>query len=364
MAVRDLWTLRDGSPSKRHGRGLRWRVDVPGHPVEHFAHRGVAERREKTLWAAPKAAARGETVGDMIAVWAAGKAGLSKRGWESAAYGAQVALAEWETVRLRDVAEDDVRSWIAGMVTDQGGPASLSMRTKALQCVKGALAVAVRRGLLADNPAAEVTVPQQRVREGRALTLAEAHTLVAAMDARYRALVPGEGVTPFGAMLWLMLTAGPRIGEVCALDVGSVDVHRRRLRALGKGGRWRNLPVSLQVLAMLPLEGRAPGEPLFTTVRSPGGRLSPTPWRRRWFAPAVADAGLGDVRPHDLRHTAVTWAIHAGASIHDVQQMCGHARPSITWDIYGHLMDGHLDDVADRVGGLLAVPGTVAGQTP
>lgn len=374
MAVTDLWHKRGevgpcplcgqqaGPPSARHGRGLRWRVAVPGHRSEGFAQKGAAERRERALWAMPRPTGAGETVGDMVRVWLDGKAGLTRKGLESAQYGAQVVLARWEHVPLDAVDADDVRAWIGGLSTPQG-PASLSARTKALQCLKGSLAIAVRRGLLAAHPADGVTVPPMRVREGRALTVAEAQRLAAAMDERYRAVVPTDGVTPYGAMLWLMMTAGPRIGEVLALDVGHVDAKRRRVRLLTtKGGRPRNLPVAAEVLALLDLD-RPKSKPLFEKVRG-GGRITQQPWRARWFNPAARSVGL-DVSPHDLRHTAVSWAIDAGASIHDVQEMCGHSKPSITWDIYGHLMDGHLDDVAARMGARIrGLPGKDCGERP
>lgn len=366
MAVTDLWHKRGGGlcevcgqdagpASARHGRGLRWRVTVPGWPSESFAQKGQAERREVALWNLPKPTARGETVGDIVQVWLDGKAGLTATGLHSARYGAQVVLGRWGQVALRDMDGDEVRAWIGGLSTPQG-PASLSMRTKALQCLKGSLDVAVRRGLLAANPAQGVTVPQQTVREGRALTLDEVQRLAQAMRERWgRFRGSAAGVPPYEAMVWLMVTAGPRISEVCSVTVSGVDAERRRVRVLGKGRKWRNLPVAAEVLDLLDLD-RPGGAPLFPARG--GGFLDARNWRNRWFFPAVTDADLGEVRPHDLRHTAVTWAIHAGASIHDIQQMCGHARPSITWDIYGHLLDGHLDDVAARMGERIAgLPG-------
>lgn len=344
MAVRDLWTLRDGSPSKRAGRGLRWRVDVPGHPVEHFAHKGVAERRERALWDLPKTVTRGETVGDMVAVWRAGKAGLSPKGLEAVGHAAQVVLGRWETVRLRDVDRDDVAAWIANLSTDRG-PASASLRHKAMQCLRGSLDVAVRRKLLIENPAAGVRIPKQRVREGRFLTVAELRRLVDEIGDHY------------APMVWLMATTGMRVGEVCALNVGDVDVSRRRIRVRqAKGEKPRDVAVGAWLLELLDLE-RGRDAPLFTLQRS-GGRVTKDPWRARHFSPAVERAKLGDVRVHDLRHTAASLAIESGASVMAVQRMLGHESASITLGIYGHLWDESLDDVAARMADLVAVPGT------
>ena len=44
MVVSDLWRLKDGSPSKRDGRGLRWRVSVAGYPASSHRTKTEADR--------------------------------------------------------------------------------------------------------------------------------------------------------------------------------------------------------------------------------------------------------------------------------------------------------------------------------
>lgn len=52
------------------------------------------------------------------------------------------------------------------------------------------------------------------------------------------------------------------------------------------------------------------------------------------------------VQPHDLRHTAASLAISAGANVKAVQRMLGHASAAMTLDTYADLFDDDLDDVA------------------
>lgn len=52
------------------------------------------------------------------------------------------------------------------------------------------------------------------------------------------------------------------------------------------------------------------------------------------------------VTPHDLRHTAASLAISAGANVKAVQRMLGHASAAMTLDVYGDLFDDDLDSVA------------------
>jgi integrase len=74
-------------------------------------------------------------------------------------------------------------------------------------------------------------------------------------------------------------------------------------------------------------------------------------WRARVFGPAVAlcrkaDDTFPTITPHDLRHTAASLAISAGANVKAVQRMLGHAKASMTLDVYADLFDTDLDAVA------------------
>ena len=61
---------------------------------------------------------------------------------------------------------------------------------------------------------------------------------------------------------------------------------------------------------------------------------------RKVFNRARDVAGITDkLTPNSCRHTAVSYAIHHGATVYDVQRMLGHAKPSITLDIYGQQFD-------------------------
>jgi integrase len=55
------------------------------------------------------------------------------------------------------------------------------------------------------------------------------------------------------------------------------------------------------------------------------------------------------VSAHDLRHTAASLAISAGANPKVVQRMLGHASAAMTLDVYADLFESDLDAVADRV---------------
>ncbi len=72
-------------------------------------------------------------------------------------------------------------------------------------------------------------------------------------------------------------------------------------------------------------------------------------FRRSVFDAAARSVGLDGLVPHELRHTAASLAIAAGATVKGVQAMLGHASAAMTLDRYGHLFDDELDAVAERL---------------
>ncbi len=67
------------------------------------------------------------------------------------------------------------------------------------------------------------------------------------------------------------------------------------------------------------------------------------------FNPATQAVGLSDFTPHDLRDTAASIAIIAGANVKQVQNMLGHASAAMTLDVYAGLFEDDLTALADRI---------------
>lgn len=150
---------------------------------------------------------------------------------------------------------------------------------------------------------------------------------------------------------------GLRWGEAIGLRVKSLDFLRRRalveenaVRVGGgisvgtpKGHAIRSVPVPAFLLDELAhlCKSKAPGDLLF----GEGQRHLQTPSSRDgWFDRAVVaamieDATMPRVTPHDLRHTAASLAISAGANVKAVQRMLGHKSAAMTLDTYSDLFD-------------------------
>jgi hypothetical protein len=80
-----------------------------------------------------------------------------------------------------------------------------------------------------------------------------------------------------------------------------------------------------------------------------GGAVRLSSWRSRFFLPATKAAGVRPFRVHDLRHTAVSLWIAAGASPNEVAARAGHSLVSVVLDRYGHLLPGSSERVNDAL---------------
>ena len=272
---------------------------------------------------------RSLTVDQMMDTWLATKAALRPKTLDAYGVDRREILATFGGRLASAVRPSEIRTWMA---RDRG----ISLRRRSLTALSQAYRIAVADGLLAVNPCAGVRQPSAVKVEVRALTWDE-----------LRALAEHSG--RHAPMIWLMGTCGLRLGEAIGLQIGDVNLTTGRIRVARavvdtshgrvvgppKSGKGRDVAVPRSVLEQLPLAGRQRDAWLFTGVQ--GGRLDGPDWRRRDFKPAALAAGLGDLHPHQLRHTAASLAIAAGADVMAVQRLLGHASASITLSIYAHL---------------------------
>ena len=63
--------------------------------------------------------------------------------------------------------------------------------------------------------------------------------------------------------------------------------------------------------------------------------------------------GFSRVRFHDLRHTSATLMLNHDVLVIIVSRRLGHARTSITTDVYGHLLPNMQDVAAELIDDLV-----------
>jgi integrase len=256
-------------------------------------------------------------------------------------------LPRWRDVQVAAVDTAEVEGWVAELVQSGLSP---SRTRQAYVVLRGVLDTAVKSRRLAVNPAQRVELPRAAERPRRYLTMAQLEELADAA---------GE----YGLLVRVLGYCGLRWGEATALTVAKADLLRSRLVvdcALSdiagvvtvgttKSHKSREVPVSRFLRDALAehIAGKGHGDLIFPAPR--GGFMRNGNFRRGYFNRSAKQVGLEGLIPHELRHTAASLAIQSGANVKVVQTMMGHASATMTWDLYGHLYDGDLDTVAERL---------------
>ena len=109
-------------------------------------------------------------------------------------------------------------------------------------------------------------------------------------------------------------------------DARSPTAPRRRIST----GRWRS-HVRWSTTWPSTWPGKPPEGLVFTSAC--GAPLRNYNFRSRVFAPAATAIGVPKLTPHDLRHTAASLAVQAGANVKAVQRMLGHASAAMTLEV-------------------------------
>lgn len=307
----------------------------------------------------PVAAGRA-TVGERAAPWLEHKKAVVKPSTGKLLAGAwEVHVApRWDGVAIADIRTSQVAAW----VTELAARRSATVVIRAHGILAGILDEAVRDRCLAVNPARGVALPRKTRKASRYLT---------APDVERVAVAAGRTDPIYELVVLTLAYTGLRWGEMAALRGRDVNVLRRRIEvqrsasALGaewvvgtpKGHRARSVPVPAFLLEMLEvrMRGRGPDELLFPAPRTSAFLRSPNKAavnaagekvKPKWWELALDECGLPYMAPHDLRHTAASLAVSAGANVKALQRMLGHTSAAMTLDVYSDLFDEDLDAVA------------------
>ena len=219
-----------------------------------------------------------------------------------------------------------------------------------------ALRTAAENGLLPANPAEAVTPPKVVSQAKKILNHDQLDTFKAAVkqDWIWRDFFLTE------------LTTGLRRGELCGLkwsdfdeEAGTLNVcrtiHARKGGGVEEGTtktyagtRTILLPSSTAQL-LRERKKSALTEWIFPDLLCPEKPVSPGSAYRR-LKGLLEEAGLPDLRFHDLRHTFATHALASGVDAKTLSGILGHTKASFTLDTYTHVTGDMHRNAAEIVG--------------
>ncbi|WP_046321311.1 site-specific integrase [Mycobacterium sp. UM_Kg1] len=295
---------------------------------------------------------------------------LSRRHLEAAPFGA---------IRLDRLKASDIDALVLAMrakmkpAAVEGGEPRRALSDSTIRQVytvlRAGLDGAVRDGLLARNPAAQVKRPGLERREAKHLDPAAVTAVLrAAEDSRYH------------PALVLIASTGLRKGEALGLSWERVDLESGTLKVTAtlvrNGNRLvlsepksersrRTVPISPAVVALLRRQRatqaaerlRAANQWTETDLVFTTEFGTPVDPRNllRVIEVAAKAAGVDDVGVHTLRHSAAVAWLESGGHIKAVADLLGHSSIAITGDVYGHTSDDAARAAIDGLSAALRI---------
>lgn len=249
-----------------------------------------------------------------------------------------VRSATFNGLELRKIRPTHVEAWVKDMTVK--GLAAGTVKTRLVN-VRSVFRAAMRDKVIASDPTEGVRLPRQRRAEA-AMSIPspeDVRAMLEAADERFEAFV---AVCAF---------AGLRLGEAAGLQTADVDFLRRQINVqrqvqrAGKGqvdirppkyGSERVVPIPDELVTMLSKHvalGHR-GEWLFQGAGDTPPHQNTVGY---WWRKTLEDAGLSEIRLHDLRHFYASGLIAAGCDVVTVQRALGHSKATTTLNTYSHL---------------------------
>lgn len=342
------------------GRRYRVRYRDPEHRSREKGGFATKRSAEEYLANVTVSAARGEyvdpraarsTVAELGTEWLATRSHLKPSSLRPLEIAWRIHVEpRWGSRKVGEIRHSQVQAWVTELAAQRGATTVL----RAHGILAGILDTAVRDRRLSTNPARGVNLPRKQ-RKARAYLTVDQVELLASNAGEHAALVATLAYT------------GLRWGEATALRVRHFNALKRRLAVeenavrvgsaivvgTPKTHEARTVPVPAFLVDELAraCEGKTRDQLIFgdgiAHVRATYGR-------RPWFEAAVqrcqaVDATFPRVTIHDLRHTAASLAVSAGANVKVVQRMLGHKSAAMTLDTYADLFDDDLDAVSNAL---------------
>lgn len=202
----------------------------------------------------------------------------------------------------------------------------------------------IKQGELKDNPCSLIKAPKVKRHLPKILTLNEIDVLL-----DYR---PNDQYElRDSAIAELLFSSGLRVSELVGLDLNDLNHETKEIRVLGKGSKYRIVPVGQKALDKISdyLKIRDEFKPsedaLF--LNKFGRRLTTRAVEQNLDKLSVKAGVQTHLNPHKLRHSFATELLQGGADLRSVQEMLGHASLAAT-QIYTHLDFEHLKSVYNK----------------
>ena len=336
--------------TKRRGRyvidcydqnGKRYRKTLPAGTTKQRARellRDIETKIERRTFAHEKKIL---TFAEVKAQWLGYKKQfLRETTWEVCEMNLRNHFSDLDQIKISQIATTTVENFI-GM--RQG--MNINTLRKLLVTFNQVMAYAVRHKFIDFNPVRDAERPRRQGKEGDEKAIAILN------PEQIRAFLEAETDEKYKTLFLVAIMTGARQGEILGLKWSDVDFSKKQIsinRTFNHGrfftpktkGSVRRIdlaPVVVKELAGWKLKSGGQDEGLIFPNEA-GEPMNYSNMVQRHFHQALQKAGTDRIRFHDLRHTFASLLLNQGTNIKYVQTQLGHSSPTVTLNVYSHLM--------------------------
>jgi site-specific recombinase XerD len=207
------------------------------------------------------------------------------------------------------------RSWILKKILDLTHYSAAS-RARKIACVKGFFAWAHEEGLLEEDFSVVFGSVKTPARLPHFLSADEALLVWKSLNS------DGSETSDSDRLIFLLMYgSGLRVSEVATAKTKDLDLSRGAIRVLGKGKKWRWVPLLEDAKRILTAS--AFGEHVLENGK--GEPLNVRTLHRRIRRLGIKAALSRPLHPHMLRHSFATHLLESGANLRTIQELLGHS---------------------------------------
>jgi integrase/recombinase XerC len=254
------------------------------------------------------------------------------------AYLAHLEIASWNRVSYSEV------SGFAAQRHRQGRKSRTIQRE--LSSIRSFYQYLILNGVIAKNPAREVTAPKSGTSLPKTCDAETIDRLLAVQD-------DSDGLQVRDVAIFeLIYSSGLRLAELVSIDLDDIDLSQQQLVVTGKGNKTRYLPVGSKAVSAverwlkLRREYTRDNNQCALFLSKQGNRISPRNVQSRLQQLIQRGAIEQHLSPHTLRHSFATHLLESSSDLRAVQELLGHVNIATT-QVYTHLDFQHLANVYD-----------------
>lgn len=272
-------------------------------------------------------------------------------------------FSELLEIKINRIMTSNIEKWITKRQSE--GMNILTLR-KIIVTLNQIMAYAVRHKLIDSNPVRDAERPRKSIDDqtGGKIAILTPEQIRALLEA-----IPDQ---KYKTLFLTAIMTGARQGELLGLKWSDVDFSKKQINInrtfnhqqffspkTKQSVRAIDCPPSLiQELRLWKLaSGGKTDDLIFYSDNKPEDKseqLKKTPMNysnmvQRHFFKGLKKAEIPRIRFHDLRHSYASLLLHQGENIKYIQTQLGHSSPTVTLNVYSHLMKKENQEAACRL---------------